>query len=93
MTNTLPSTNGSKPRRKRSGPESAVGLQKHKRTATYVGLALVTPLLGQEFLDSTACAIRSTAACATASRRRSRRWEHPPASSSGSRASASPPPA
>jgi alkylation response protein AidB-like acyl-CoA dehydrogenase len=51
MTNTLPSANGSKPRRKRSGPESAVGLQKPKRTATSVGLALVTPLLGQEFLD------------------------------------------
>ncbi|MCG5431499.1 acyl-CoA/acyl-ACP dehydrogenase [Mycobacterium sp. MYCO198283] len=46
MTNTLPakSTN-------RTGRESAVGLQKHKRTLTDVGLALVTPLVGQEFLD------------------------------------------
>ena len=43
MTNTLPS--------KRTGPESAVGLQKHKRSATDIGLALITPLLGQEFLD------------------------------------------
>ncbi|TRW81235.1 acyl-CoA dehydrogenase [Mycolicibacterium sp. 018/SC-01/001] len=43
MTNTLPS--------KRSGRESAVGLSKHKRSATDVGLALITPLLGQEFLD------------------------------------------
>jgi alkylation response protein AidB-like acyl-CoA dehydrogenase len=51
MTNTLPSKNGSTPRPKRSGKESAVGLQKHKRTPTDVGLALITPLVGQEFLD------------------------------------------
>ncbi len=43
MTNTLPS--------KRSGQESAVGLQKHKRTAIDVGMALLTPIMGQEFLD------------------------------------------
>ena len=47
MTNALPSKNGSK----RSGKESAVGLQKHKRTATDIGLALITPIVGQEFLD------------------------------------------
>jgi alkylation response protein AidB-like acyl-CoA dehydrogenase len=51
MTNTLPSKNGSKKRIVRSGSQSAVGLQKHKRTPTSVGLALLTPLLGQEFLD------------------------------------------
>ncbi|MBY0288649.1 MAG: acyl-CoA dehydrogenase family protein [Mycobacteriaceae bacterium] len=51
MTNTLPSNDGSAPRRKRKGNESAVGLRKHKRTATDVALALVTPLVGQEFLD------------------------------------------
>lgn len=49
MSNTLPSENGSKPRR--TGKESAVGLHKHKRTVTDLGLALVTPLVGQEFLD------------------------------------------
>lgn len=38
-------------RPRRTGPESAVGLQKHKRTATDIGLALITPLVGQEFLD------------------------------------------
>ncbi|MCV7150315.1 acyl-CoA dehydrogenase family protein [Mycolicibacterium pyrenivorans] len=43
MTNTLPS--------KRGGHESAVGLQKHKRTAIDVGMALLTPIMGQEFLD------------------------------------------
>ena len=38
-------------RPKRTGPESAIGLQKHKRTATDIGIALLTPLIGQEFLD------------------------------------------
>jgi alkylation response protein AidB-like acyl-CoA dehydrogenase len=51
MTNTLPSKNGSKKRIVRSGSQSAVGRQKHRRTPTSVGLALITPLLGQEFLD------------------------------------------
>ncbi|CAN5729722.1 acyl-CoA dehydrogenase family protein [soil metagenome] len=31
--------------------ESAVGLQKHKRTSVDIGLALITPLVGREFLD------------------------------------------
>jgi alkylation response protein AidB-like acyl-CoA dehydrogenase len=31
--------------------ESAVGLQKHKRTSIDVGMALLTPLIGQDFLD------------------------------------------
>jgi alkylation response protein AidB-like acyl-CoA dehydrogenase len=43
MTNTLPS--------RYTGHESRVGLYKHKRTATDIGLALITPLVGQEFLD------------------------------------------
>ncbi|MFB1296523.1 acyl-CoA dehydrogenase family protein [Mycobacterium sp. pW049] len=43
MTNTIPS--------KRNGRESAVGVQKHQRTAVDVGIALLTPLVGQEFLD------------------------------------------
>jgi alkylation response protein AidB-like acyl-CoA dehydrogenase len=50
MTNTLPSRNGSTSP-KRSAQESAVGLQKHKRTAIDIGLALLTPIVGQEFLD------------------------------------------
>jgi alkylation response protein AidB-like acyl-CoA dehydrogenase len=48
MTNTLPSANGQEHRRAR---ESSVGLQKYKRSPTRFGLALITPLLGQEFLD------------------------------------------
>jgi alkylation response protein AidB-like acyl-CoA dehydrogenase len=51
MTNTLPSKDGKLQRPRRSGHESAVGLQRHKRTPTDVGMALITPLLGQEFLD------------------------------------------
>jgi alkylation response protein AidB-like acyl-CoA dehydrogenase len=51
MTNTLPSENGTKPRPKRPGKESAVGTRNHKRTAIDIGLALITPIVGQEFLD------------------------------------------
>jgi alkylation response protein AidB-like acyl-CoA dehydrogenase len=51
MTNTLPSDSGSKSRRRRTGNQSAVGMRKHKRTPTAIGLALITPILGQEFLD------------------------------------------
>jgi alkylation response protein AidB-like acyl-CoA dehydrogenase len=51
MTNTLPSKSGTKQRPRRSGPESAVGVRKHKRTPTDIGLALLTPLLGLSFLD------------------------------------------
>ena len=36
---------------KSAGRESAVGLQKHKRTPIDIGLALITPIVGQEFLD------------------------------------------
>jgi alkylation response protein AidB-like acyl-CoA dehydrogenase len=52
MTDILPPKDAAKQRRaKRAGSESAVGLQRHKRTATDIGLALVTPIVGQEFLD------------------------------------------
>lgn len=51
MTNTLPSEHGSKQRARRPGHESAVGLQRHRRTVTDIGLALITPIVGQEFLD------------------------------------------
>jgi alkylation response protein AidB-like acyl-CoA dehydrogenase len=40
-----------KRRAKKAGRESAVGLQRHKRTPTAIGLALITPIVGQEFLD------------------------------------------
>lgn len=34
-----------------SNHESAVGLQRHKRTAIDVGMALLSPIIGQDFLD------------------------------------------
>lgn len=46
MTNTLPSKSVS-PR----AQDSAVGQYRHKRSATDIGLAIITPLVGQEFLD------------------------------------------
>ena len=46
MARTAPSTQSAT-----AAHESAVGLQRHKRTATDIGLALITPLVGQEFLD------------------------------------------
>ncbi|RDH79757.1 acyl-CoA dehydrogenase [Mycolicibacterium moriokaense] len=49
MTNTIDRKSPRAP--KRNGKESAVGLQKHKRTPTDIGLALLTPIVGQEFLD------------------------------------------
>ncbi|MGH3958386.1 acyl-CoA dehydrogenase family protein [Mycobacterium sp.] len=49
--NTVPPVNGSTPRPKRVGRKTAVGLHKHRRTPTDIGLALITPLVGQEFLD------------------------------------------
>jgi alkylation response protein AidB-like acyl-CoA dehydrogenase len=55
MTNTVTPTNGSpngsKPHRKRAGRKTAVGEYKHKRTGIDVALGLLTPIVGQEFLD------------------------------------------
>ncbi len=38
-------------RRKRKDRQSGVGLQPHKRTGIDIAIALLTPLMGQEFLD------------------------------------------
>src|ERR1700756_4282802 len=51
MTNTVAHTNGSKPRKKRAGRKTAVGEYKHKRTGIDVAMGLLTPIVGQEFLD------------------------------------------
>ncbi|HTM83772.1 MAG TPA: acyl-CoA dehydrogenase family protein, partial [Mycobacterium sp.] len=51
MTNTAPEAAGSRRRRRKTGRESAVGLQKHKRGLADIGLAVITPIVGQEFLD------------------------------------------
>lgn len=49
MTNTIDRNSARAP--KSNGRESAVGLHRHRRTPTDIGLALITPLVGQEFLD------------------------------------------
>lgn len=49
MTNTIDRNSARAP--KPNGRESAVGAHKHKRTPTDIGLALLTPIVGQEFLD------------------------------------------
>ncbi|MEE3750582.1 acyl-CoA dehydrogenase family protein [Mycobacterium intracellulare] len=41
----------SRSRAKRRDHKSAVGLQPHKRTGVDIAIALITPLVGQEFLD------------------------------------------
>jgi alkylation response protein AidB-like acyl-CoA dehydrogenase len=52
MTNTLPAKQSKPAKSARvESRASAVGLQRHKRTPTDIGLALITPLIGQEFLD------------------------------------------
>ncbi len=49
MTNTIDRKSARAP--KSNGRESAIGSHKYKRTPTDIGLALITPLVGQEFLD------------------------------------------
>ena len=44
-------TKSSRPRIKRRGNQNGVGLQPHKRTGIDIAIALLTPLVGQEFLD------------------------------------------
>jgi len=51
MTDSIPATNGSKPRPKRTGRKTAVGEHKHKRTGIDIALGLLTPIVGQEFWD------------------------------------------
>lgn len=51
MTDTARAANGSKLRSQHTDRSSGVGLGHRKRTPTDIGLALITPLVGQEFLD------------------------------------------
>ena len=41
----------SRSRAKRREHKSAIGLQTHKRTGVDIAIALITPLVGREFLD------------------------------------------
>jgi alkylation response protein AidB-like acyl-CoA dehydrogenase len=49
MTNTIDRKSARAP--KSNGRESAIGSHKYRRTPTDIGLALITPIVGQEFLD------------------------------------------
>ncbi|BBX65909.1 acyl-CoA dehydrogenase [Mycobacterium saskatchewanense] len=53
MTETLSGSNknSSRPGAKRRGRPHGVGLEPHKRTGINIAIALLTPLVGQEFLD------------------------------------------
>jgi alkylation response protein AidB-like acyl-CoA dehydrogenase len=51
MTEALSSSKKSRSRSKRRGRQSGVGMQPHKRTGIDVAMALLTPVIGQEFLD------------------------------------------
>jgi alkylation response protein AidB-like acyl-CoA dehydrogenase len=55
MTDTLPASNSTSKdparRKRRRGDKTGVGLQPHKRTGIDISLALLTPIVGQEFLD------------------------------------------
>jgi alkylation response protein AidB-like acyl-CoA dehydrogenase len=55
MTDTVSGSNqtsqSSRSRRNRRGRETGVGMQPHKRTGIDVAMALLTPIIGQEFLD------------------------------------------
>ena len=51
MTKSLPTSNASRSRFRRRGRNTGVGLQPHKRTGIDISIALLTPLVGQDFLD------------------------------------------
>jgi hypothetical protein len=51
MTNTVATTNGSKPHPRRAARKTAIAEHKHKRTGIDIALGLLTPIVGQEFLD------------------------------------------
>jgi alkylation response protein AidB-like acyl-CoA dehydrogenase len=51
MTEILSSSKKPRSRAKRRGQDTGVGMQPHKRTGIDIALALLTPVVGQEFLD------------------------------------------
>ncbi|BBZ38050.1 acyl-CoA dehydrogenase family protein [Mycobacterium conspicuum] len=51
MTDTATTTKPSSRRRKRRGRENGVGMQPHKRTGIDIALAVLAPIMGQDFLD------------------------------------------
>ncbi|OBK30635.1 butyryl-CoA dehydrogenase [Mycobacterium asiaticum] len=51
MTDTLPAAGTRSRTKKGRDGQTAIGMKPHKRTAVDVAIALITPLVGQEFLD------------------------------------------
>src|ERR1700733_11242447 len=51
MTDTVSGSNTSRSRASRRGRNTGVGMQPHKRTGIDIAMALLTPIVGQEFLD------------------------------------------
>ncbi len=51
MTDTLPGSKPARPRLKRRGLQTGVGMEPHKRTGIDIALAMLAPIVGQEFLD------------------------------------------
>ena len=51
MTNTIDRKSARAPKSNAARKARVGACSKHKRTATDIGLALITPLVGQEFLD------------------------------------------
>src|ERR1700722_1250322 len=51
MTDTVTTTKHSSRRAKRRGRENGVGMQPHKRTGIDIALAVLAPIMGQDFLD------------------------------------------
>jgi alkylation response protein AidB-like acyl-CoA dehydrogenase len=51
MTDNVSGSNTSRPRTKRRGRKTGVGMQPHKRTGIDITMALLTPIVGQEFWD------------------------------------------
>ncbi|MBX9638540.1 MAG: acyl-CoA/acyl-ACP dehydrogenase [Mycobacteriaceae bacterium] len=49
MTDTLPASGARS--KKRRDPQTTIGMKPHKRTGVDIAIALLTPLVGQEFLD------------------------------------------
>jgi alkylation response protein AidB-like acyl-CoA dehydrogenase len=51
MTETIPGSKSTRPRLQRRGRNTGVGMQPHKRTGIDIALAVLAPIVGQEFLD------------------------------------------
>ncbi len=51
MTDTLPASGARSRSKERRDPQTTIGMKPHKRTGIDVAIAMLTPIVGQEFLD------------------------------------------